>query len=89
VYVALFIQHAMSMRHIILPSVACLASPYFSTLSHKRHDLRKNVIELKMCVLNLLQVLSQTFLILKIIWRDIIINVYIPSCIVPIILVRF
>jgi hypothetical protein len=34
VSVALFIQHAMRMRSIILSSVACLAVPYFSTLSH-------------------------------------------------------
>jgi hypothetical protein len=29
--------------------VACLALQYFSTLFHKWHDLRKNVIEHKMC----------------------------------------
>jgi hypothetical protein len=34
----------------ILLSVACPALQYFSTLSHKRHDFRNDVIEHKMCV---------------------------------------
>jgi hypothetical protein len=33
VFVALVTQHATRMRRMILLSVACLALPYFSTLS--------------------------------------------------------
>jgi hypothetical protein len=38
VFVALAIQHAMRMRRIKLPSVACPAAQHFPTLSHKRHE---------------------------------------------------
>ena len=51
VYVALDTQHAMCMRCIILPSVACVVLPCFSTLFHKRHDFREEVIGHKICVL--------------------------------------
>jgi hypothetical protein len=49
VSVALVIQHAKRMRRIILSSVASLALPYFSTLSHKRYDFRKKLLSIK-CV---------------------------------------
>jgi len=48
-FAALDIQHAMRMRHTT--SLAYPAVQYFSTCSHKRHDLQKKVIEHKMCVL--------------------------------------
>jgi hypothetical protein len=45
--VVLVIQQLKSTRRIILSSVACLALPYISKLSHKRHYFRKNHIENK------------------------------------------
>ena len=39
--VALLIQHAKRMRQIVASFVVAQASPYFSTLSHKRHDFQK------------------------------------------------
>jgi hypothetical protein len=83
VSVALVIQHAVCMYRITLPSVACLAVPYISTLSHKRYSLKKHEV----CVL----ILSTTFVWnichLRIKWD--IINVHTSSCKVPVILVRF
>jgi hypothetical protein len=49
VFVALVIQHATRMRHTVI--CAYPAVLYFSTLSHKWHDLREKVIELNACVL--------------------------------------
>jgi hypothetical protein len=86
---ALLVQHARLMHRIVLPFVACLAPQYFSTLSHKRHDIRKKVIENKVRVLIIHTILSRTFLILRRIKRDIVINVKTSSRKVPVILVRF
>jgi hypothetical protein len=86
---AVIIQHAKRMLHVILIFVACLAVPYFSKLSHKRHDFRKKIIKHRMCVLTFCRTLPQTFLVLIRIQRDINISVYLSSCKVPVILVRF
>jgi len=43
VSVALIIQHAEPMLPIVLLSAVYLAVQYFSTLSHKRQDFKKNI----------------------------------------------
>jgi hypothetical protein len=89
---ALVIRHAKRIFsapfYIVLPSVACLALPYFSTLSHKRQDFRIYVTEHKMCVVIFTALLSETFLIIRINQR-LIMHLPRSSCKVPIILVRF
>ena len=50
-HVALLIQHATRMLNILTSFVAPWSPPHFSTLSHKRCDFRKKVIEHKTCVL--------------------------------------
>jgi hypothetical protein len=66
----------MRMRRIILLSVAYVSLPYFSTLSNKRSFFReKTVTENKVRVLIFSTNLSETFVILRIIQRDIIKNV--------------
>jgi hypothetical protein len=89
VSVALDIQHAKGMHRITLSPVDCPALPYFSTLSHKRHDFMKKVIEHKMCVLILSTILSKTFLILRRNERDMVINIHMSSCKVPVMPVKF
>ena len=42
VRVALLIQHATHVRHIVTSFVASLAPAHFSSLSSKRHDFQKN-----------------------------------------------
>ena len=54
--VALLIQHATRMRHIVI--AASLAPSHFSTLSHKRRDFRRNVMGHKMCT----SIFSKTFI---------------------------
>jgi len=49
VSVALIFHYAKLTRHIILSSVTCPALPHFFTLSHKRRDIRKKLLNIK-CV---------------------------------------
>jgi hypothetical protein len=65
-HVSVAVQRAKSMRRIILPPVGCPAAPYFSTLSHTRHDFRNKKLWSIKCVFRLsLQISSKTFLILR------------------------
>jgi hypothetical protein len=89
VRIALLIQHATRMRHVVTSFVAARSVPYFSTLSHKRCDFWKNVTEIKCVFLFSLQLSSKTFLILGIIKRDIVKDIEMSSCKVPFIFVGF
>jgi hypothetical protein len=90
VSIALVIQHAKPMRHIVLPSLACPGLQYFSP-----NYLTNGVIFVKKwlnteCVFWFsLQLRQQRFLILRIIKRGIIINLCRYPCEVPVILFIF
>ena len=68
---ALVIQHANRLRRIALSYVTCLAVTYFSKLFQTVKIFGKTLREIK-CVLFSLQLLCETFLILRRIVRDII-----------------
>jgi len=90
VFVSLVIQHAEHMFCNIFSSLACLALQYFSKLSQNFMILWKKVIEHKMYVLFFsLQILLETFLILRKIQWDTTINIGRFSCKIPINLIRF
>ena len=86
-FVALGAQHAMRMRHIVICGLSSLYNIFF-TLPKKGTIFGKKATEHKMCVLLPLQLLPETFRILRRIERDLMENVYRSSCKVPVIIVR-
>ena len=85
VRVDLLIQHATRIRHI----VASLAPPHFSTLSYKRHEVRKKSYWTYNVCFDFLYMLSKALVILRRIQRDIVVNVKTFSCKVLVILTGF
>ena len=74
--VALGIQHEERMCRVIWLSVDYLAVSYFSTLSHKFTIFGQEDTEINKFTLTFSISLSETFLILRRIQRDILINIW-------------
>ena len=87
VCVALVIQHAQRMRHIVMCRL--YGSTYFSTLSHKRKIPDKKKWNIKFVFWFPLQILSEKFPIIRRIERDKVIDVYWSSCEISVILFKF
>jgi len=77
-------QCAYTMSYVARPALQ-----YFSTLSHKRRDFRKSVLNTKYVSQISLQHSTETFFILGRNERDMIKHIYRSSCKVLLILVRF
>ena len=88
-FVALLIQHAQHMRHIVMLWPAPLYNIFPHYLISGTIFEKKKVTEHKMCVLIFSTILSETFLSLRRTGRDMIKNVYRSSCKMPVILVGF
>jgi hypothetical protein len=86
-FVALDAKRELRLRHIFIYGISAFTVSL--TLSHTRHDFRKQVTGYKMCVLIFSAKISETFLILWRTERDMVKNVYRSLCTVPLILVRF
>ena len=74
VSVALVTQHETRMRRTMLPSVAWSALPCFSTLSHTRYNLPKNVFWLETCALIFYKTFVRYLFVSGRIQRDIVIS---------------
>ena len=83
---ALITQHANKIFSVQYYIVTC-GLPDSAKYSHKRHNFQKKLLNIK-CVFSL-QFLSETFLILGTIEREIVKDVCQSSCKVPVTLVRF
>ena len=77
----------MRLRRIVIFGLS--GSKYFSTLSHKLHDFREKVLNIKYVFWFSLQLLSETFLILGRTERDMFKNLYSLSCKVLAVLIIF
>jgi hypothetical protein len=88
---AFVIQNAKRMRRIISSSAAVwlYSPPPPHAISHTVRFQGKNITEHKICAFIFSEMLSEIFLILRRIQRDIIVNVYESVCKVPVILLKF
>ena len=75
VFAALFIQHAIRVRHIVICDLSS-STVLFPTLSHKRHDFRKKKLLKIKCVFRISLRLSEIYFILRRTEQDIIENLY-------------
>ena len=87
VFVALGIQHAMHMRHILV--CGPLSNTIFFHITLLTADFLRNYVLNISCVLCSIQLLSETFLILRRFERDMVKNVHWSSCKIPFFLSDF
>ena len=86
-FVDLFIQHVILMLHIVICGLSD-SKIFFHSLSQTT-DFRKWLLNTKFVFLFSLQLLSETFLLLRRNEQDRFINVYWPSCKIFVILAKF